>query len=346
MTHDDDRPTGPYAGETVQNTSTDWLDDLKVDAKLDGMIDYAKALSDITLGLQFHVTRVTGQMRTIIEDKAFGGGFPEITYGGTLHEQNFYEFQLYLQNLATGLDHSANAARAIADSYGDSDSFSGISLNAVEFAFGDSKATRPDGLPKGIGETFAQEADKAAAAPPDPKKPKGHADALWRPVSTTDDGNGGSTQLFTDQYGETRTVAVKYDAYGHKITTTTTPQGTTVDDETSYSYEFGVYATTKSTVNGKVSTTVSDTTYNGATTTTTVTTDGKPQSMTTVTDNPDGSRTTTDYSYDSKGKPVVSQQITLGHDNSSDVTEPDSPSDDAIKAAQADLMKNTTILAN
>ncbi|HEY1486199.1 MAG TPA: hypothetical protein VGF84_08840, partial [Micromonosporaceae bacterium] len=194
MSREPDDP-GPYGRESAQNTSTAWLDDFTpVQAKLSGMVDYAHALNTISTNLMHHRMRLLQQIEQIMPD-AFAGGFPEVKYAYELHKQNLSEFNTYLQSLNDGIDHTANAAKAIADTYGDSDSFSAISLNTVRFAFANPDAKRPDGLPAEWGQTFSQkeaaeEAKNGKVAKPDP---------LYLTAGTTMNADGGMTQTYRDQ---------------------------------------------------------------------------------------------------------------------------------------------------
>src|SRR5437868_2414625 len=91
---------GPYGGTSAQNTDTAWLNDFtKVDAKLDAMVDYAKMLSSVAQDLLTHRQRITSQMTELLQQGAFGGGFPEIKFAQVLHGQNLSEFTQYLQKL-------------------------------------------------------------------------------------------------------------------------------------------------------------------------------------------------------------------------------------------------------
>ncbi len=341
MTHDDDRDNGPYQSDTDQNTSKAWLGDFtKIDAKLSGMSDYAKALMTISDNLQTHRIRVTQQIGSVLTDGAFLGGFPEVSYAATLHGQNFSEFNQYLQNLYDGLQHSGNAAQAIADSYGDKDGFSAVSLNDVRFAFAEPGATRPAGLPSFYGETFSQQQAKAQAAAAKDGKTAAHPDAIWALTTSSTDDAGNTYSTYTDQYGDVRSISVVIDATGHKITTMTGPEGKTVTDEMTYSFEFGSYTTTTSTdPTGKVSTAETNTTYAGNTTTTESASDGKTHSVTTVTYNANGSQTTSTYSVDASGSRTLTQQVTVGQDNTVQLGAPDSPSNDALAADNAVAQK-------
>jgi hypothetical protein len=339
--------TGPYGATSAQNTSTDWLSDFTpVKAKLAGMADYATALNDISMNLISHQTRLLGQMRQVLTAGAFSGGFPEVTYASVLHQQNMVEFSQYLQRLHDGIFHTANAAKAIADAYGDSDSFSAISLNTVQFAFGDLDAKRPAGMPASVQQTFSEQASNVPVG-----GDKGRPAPAWTSTGTVMNPDGGMTQTYIDQYGESRTITIAYDSSGHQITTTVDPTGKTVSDSSTYSYPLGTYTMTTTTdPKGHVSTSGSNSYGTGGNTSVTDdTTDGELKTETTVTTNANGSQTTTIYSYD-KGKRTVDSQVTVGQDNPVNNGIPDSPADDAINQIRASMPqdpppKNTTILA-
>ncbi|HKD99241.1 MAG TPA: hypothetical protein VKB69_16805 [Micromonosporaceae bacterium] len=320
--------TGPFGASTAQNTSKDWLDDFKpVQAKLSGMVDYARALNTISMNLMNHRMRIVEQMNQVLSSGAFGGGFPEVNYAATLHQQNMSEFNQYIQSLYDGIFHTANAAKAIADAYGDSDSFSAIDLNAVQFAFGDKHATRPSSLPQGIGQTFAQQAAQAAAKGGDDKKNR-----IWTSTGTTMNADGGMTQTYVDQFGETRTITIAFQD-GHQITTTVDPTGTTVSDSMTAAYALGTYTSTTTTdQKGNVSTSSSSSYSAGNAYVTDYSSNGQLSSETDVTYNGSGSRTTTSYSYDDKGNRRVDTSVTVGQDNYVDPGVPDSPADDAINS--------------
>jgi hypothetical protein len=327
MTRDPGDP-GPYGASSAQNTSTDWLDDFKpVQAKLSGMVDYAKALNTISMNLMSHRMRIVEQMNQVLSSGAFAGGFPEVDYAATLHQQNMSEFNQYIQNLYEGIFHTANAAKAIADTYGDRDSFSAIDLNAVQFAFGDPGAKRPSTLPQGIGQTFSQQAAQTAAKGGDDKKNR-----IWTSTGTTVNPDGGMAQTYVDQYGEIRTITISYQD-GHQITTTVDPTGTKVSDSTTTSFPFGTFTTTTDTDQaGHVITSTSSSYSTGTTYVTDTSAGGQLRSETDKTYNPAGSTTTTTYSYDDKGNRKVDTSVTVGQDNPVDTGLPESPADDAINS--------------
>jgi hypothetical protein len=342
--HPDD-DYGPYYSETEANTSTTWLNDISpVKASLSGMVDYAQAMSTLSTDLATHQMRVLQQMQQIMPD-AFAGGFPEVKYAFELQKQNLTEFNTYLQNLHDGIDHIANASKAIADSYGDTDSFASISLNAVQFAFADPNAKRPDGLPSEWGQTFSEKeaADEAKSGSP------GKPDPLYLPTSTVMNADGGMTQTYQDQYGDVRTITIAY-VDGHQITTTKDPGGTTVEDSYTVSYPLGTYTMTTTTdPSGKVSTSSSNSYSTGDTYITDQSDDGKPTTETTVTTNPDGGQTTTIYNVDGSKK-TVATQVAVGSDNTVDNGLPPSPADDAENQIRASMPtdpppKNTKVLA-
>jgi hypothetical protein len=341
----DQGDSGPYGATTAQNTTTDWLSDFKpVEAKLAGMVDYAKALSIISMNLMSHRTRLIEQMQALVMD-AFMGGFPEVKYAAVLHQQNMAEFSQYIQRLQDGIYHTANAAKAIADTYGDSDSFSAISLNTVQFAFGEPGATHPAGLPERFKQTFSEQASN-----PPPGGGNDRPAPTWISTGTTMISGGGMIQTYVDQYGETRTITVSYDSDGHQITTVVDPTGKTVSDSSTYSYPLGSYTMTTTTgPKGDVTTAGSNSYMTGNTYTTDETSGGELKTETTVTTNANGSQTTTVYAYD-KGKRVVESQVTVGQDNYVDNGIPDSPADDATNQIRASMpqdphAKDTKILA-
>ena len=338
--------SAPYGASTAQNTSTDWLDDFKpLQVKLSGMVDYAKALQTISMNLMGHRMRIVEQMNQVLSSGAFAGGFPEVNFASSLHQQNMSEFNQYIQNLYDGIFHTANAAKAIADTYGDRDGLSAIDLNAVQFAFGDPGAKRPSTLPKSIGQTFAQQAAQDAAKGGDDKKNR-----IWTSTGTTVNPDGGMTQTYVDQFGETRTITISYQD-GHQITMTVDPTGTKVSDSLTVSFPFGTYTSTTDTdQKGAVTTSTSSSYSTGSTYVTDTSSGGQLQSETDETYNPSGSTTTTTYSYDDKGNRTVGTSVTVGQDNDVDTGVPDSPADDAIQSIRDSMPDDpqagdTTVLA-
>jgi hypothetical protein len=353
MAPEPDGGGGLYSSESAQNTTTDWLDDFKpVEAKLDGMVDYGKALITIQMNLAGHTARVFGQINNLVSGGAFAGDFPEVNYAMQLHSQNLNEFSVYLQNLDNGIYHIANAAKAIADSYGEQDGFSAISLDAINFAFGEPGATRPSGLPKQIGQTFSQQEDAAASAG---KTDKNRAAPIWVPTDTTINPDGGMTVISKDQYGEVQTIVISYDANGHQITTTTNPSGKTVSDSITTTNPFGSYTTTTTTTTtakdpkGTVTTSSSDTNDTGNVVTTDDGKNGVVDQETVLTYNDDGSQNTAVYAVSNGKRTTVESSISVGQDNIVDNGLPDSPAQDAIDQVQAGMPKpsgpKTVILA-
>jgi len=338
---DDGGYGGPYSSETSQNTNTDWLDDMTpVEAKLDGMSDYAKSLMTVAGNLQSHQLRVIQQLSSLEAD-AFQGGFPEVNYAQKMHNQNFAEFRTYLMNLYTGISNNGNAAQAVADSFGDADGFSAIDLNTVQFAFADPNASRPAGLPQGVGETYMDAQLKAQAAGNAPVTGTGstHPDAVWTRVSGPSDPNGTGTFTYTNQYHEQQTITVTVDASGQRTTVTKGPGGTSTVVESGYSYEFGsAQDSTRTDAKGKVTTSQQYTTYDGNTTTVEQMSGGKVTGITTTTYNSDGSETDNSYSVDDKGNRVEQSSVTVGHDNDVQLGTQDSPAIDAMNQQKA-LMK-------
>jgi hypothetical protein len=321
----DQGDTGPYGASSAQNTTTDWLSDFKpVEAKLSGMVDYAKALNTIAMNLMSHQTRVIEQMGRLTTD-AFQGGFPEVNYAATLHGQNMSEFNQYLQNLHDGIYHTASAAKTIADTYGDRDGFSAIDLNSVQFAFADPNAKRPSTLPSVIGKTFSDQEAQAAAKGKEDKKNR-----IWTPTGATINPDGGATMTYVDQFGETRTITTSFKD-GRQIVTVVDPTGKTVSDSTTVSYPMGSSTTTTNTdQKGNVTTSTSSSYTVGDTYVTKVSSNGKVKNETDVTYDDYGGQTTTTYTYGDGGKRHEDTSITVGQDNYVDNGVPDSPADDAI----------------
>ncbi|SCE91941.1 hypothetical protein GA0070216_103129 [Micromonospora matsumotoense] len=147
---EDDGSTGgtnPYQQETNQNTRTDWLADQKpVDVDPDGLVDYGKNMVTIQENLQGHSGRLS-QLGQLPQSAWDGNALPEGTYIRGQLTLNYGEFQQYLTYLGVALTNIGMAAQTVADAYANTDGWSAASLDAVRFAFGDTDAPRPAGLP-------------------------------------------------------------------------------------------------------------------------------------------------------------------------------------------------------
>jgi len=331
----DPGPDGPYGGTSARNTDTTWLDDFtKVDAKLDGLVDYAKTLSGVAQDLLTHRMRVNSQMTEVLQS-AFAGGFPELRFAQVLHGQNLGEFTQYLQKLYDGLDHTANAAKAISDSFRGSDAFASADLNAVLFAFGESGATKPSGFPPDLGQTFSQYEATAQANGGDTKPNK-----QWVPTGTTDE-DGVLTQTFVDQYGDVRTITT-YQIDGQDVQVVTDPDGTTVTNTTSNTINIGsgvITTSTATTMDAKGNTSTSDTSEysNGYGDTTDRYSNGQLKSETVVTYNANGTVTTSNYAVKPDGTRTLVNQVTVGGgDAPPEYGPPDSPLKDTVDQLKTD----------
>jgi hypothetical protein len=326
---------GPYGATSAQNTGIDWLKDFtKVDAKLDAMVDYAVTMSSIATDLMIHRIRLSSQINELLQENAFGGGFPELRFAQVLHGQNLAEFTQYLQKLHDGIDHTANAAKAISDSFRGGDAFASADLNAVQFAFGDTSAKKPGGFPPQLGQTFSQY-EAAAAAKGDDTKPN----KQWQSTGTTDD-NGVLTETFVDQYGDVRTIT-SYKVNGQDVQIVTDPDGSTVTNSTTYTVNVGsgtLTSTTSTTTDeaGKTSTSNTDEYSDGWSDVTDRYSDGQLKSETTVTYNADGTVTTSNYAVGPDGKRTLMNQVTVGGgDAPPDYGPPDSPLKDTVDELKA-----------
>jgi len=327
--------SGPYGGTSAQNTDPAWLNDFtKVDAKLDSIVEYSRTVWSIAQDLNTHRTRVSTQMGELLQS-AFAGGFPEIKFAGVLHGQNLAEFAQYLQKLYEGLDHTANAAKAISDSFRGSDAFASADLNAVLFAFGDASLPRPAGLPDGIGQTFAQ-AEAAAQAKGQDTKPN----KQWQSTGTTDV-DGVLTQTYVDQYGDVRTIT-DYKVGDEDVQIVTDPDGVSVTttDVTTINVGAGTLTTSTSTTtgpDGKTTTSTSDEYSTGYSNTTDRYDGGQLKSETVVTYNANGSVTTSNYAVKPDGTRTLVNQVTVGGgDTTPEYGPPDSPLKDTVDKLKAD----------
>jgi hypothetical protein len=240
----------PYGEQTAANTSTTWLDDQKkVDLDLDGLVEFAKNLITIKDNLDSH----TGYLSLLGElpmDAWDGTVLGEAAYVQQEMLANYGELRQYLSYLSIALNNIGMAAQTVADIYGSTDGWSAASLDAVNFAFGDKDAPRPDGLPPQIGKTFWDAYFEAQAAggtaPPandpgwrDQEKPRTNADGSVTYTATGPNGQVKEITTFSiPGTGVTVTTTTIKGANGKVLSTTserttTYTEGSTVVTRTS-----------------------------------------------------------------------------------------------------------------
>jgi hypothetical protein len=233
----------------------------------------------------------------------------------------------------------------VADCYANTDGWSAASLNAVQFAYADPSAKRPSGLPPGLGMTWSDSYYQALAQAQADAEKGGGDDKLhdWKQSGYWTDADGTVHMEYKDQYGNAKTMLVAHN--GNTTTTTTiTPQGTSVSAVTVSSYPYGTVKTTTTTgPDGKKSTSTVETYSNGNTSVTSnIDGTGRTTSSTTVTYNADGGQTVTQRSYDDKGKPTVTDEVTYGKEALGVGHNVDSPAQQAIDDTKANLPPDDT----
>ncbi|HWS31325.1 MAG TPA: hypothetical protein VN408_01135 [Actinoplanes sp.] len=205
----------PYADQTTRNTGAPWLGGgPAVDVDLDGLRDYATAMSnqqqDIA-GRSAHLLPLTEMPGAAFDGEVLG----EADAVRARLVANAGEFTVYLQKLAESVGNIGNAARVVANSYGNSDAVSAASLNDVLFAYGDKSAPRPQGLPDNVGATFQDLQTAVGPLPP------AAGSTAWQPTSTTRIAAHQTLEIATGPHGERRDV-LTFSPPGGPVTTTTT----------------------------------------------------------------------------------------------------------------------------
>lgn len=233
----------PYEEQTAANTSQTWLaDQVEVDLDLDGIREYATNMITIKENLSSHTGYLSllGSMPTDAWD---GGVLGEAAYVRHQMLGNYGELRQYLAYLGTALDNIGMAARTIADLFSSTDGWSAADLNAVNWAFGDRSATRPDNVPSYIGDTFW---DKYFEARNDPDGAPPADSTAWVDQGQVTGGPFGMvTQTAIGPNGQVKkvttysppgagtiTTTTIYNARGEVISTTSTQSSTHLDGNT------------------------------------------------------------------------------------------------------------------
>lgn len=196
----------PYQLATKANTNTDWLSDqTPVDVDIRGMGDFAQNMKTIQGNLTSELGYVD-DLHTVPMKAWEGTVLAEAEFVRTRMSENATELTQYLQRLSTALLNIGMAAQTIADTYGATDGFSAIDLNAVQFAFAEPGAKRPAGLPSHVtGETYRQKLAAAQPAqqpqqprPGTPAQPPGQGKRYTETVRTNPDGTQTVTRKDSD----------------------------------------------------------------------------------------------------------------------------------------------------
>ncbi|WP_436522310.1 hypothetical protein [Actinoplanes sp. HUAS TT8] len=263
----------PYSDATKANTNAPWLSETTpIDVDLDGLREYASLMAKQQLDLAGEQTHLMHLYDTPFEawkDQVLGEA-------ATIRAQlknNATELSSYLGYLGQTFFNIGSAAQTIADIYQSGDATGAADLNDVLFAFGDKSVGRPDGLPKGIGQTYwealaAQGGNEQTGAP-------AANSAEWQPPVTT------SISPYQLQENSTGPNGQRME----KIITTVPGSGVMIETVTIFNAK-GDVLSTKSTR----TTTSYDTTRHTLTTTTENSQGGKATGSSTTTTTYDGSR--------------------------------------------------------
>ena len=162
----DPADVNPYASQSTANTQVSWAGNgLPVDVDLDGIREYAKQMAGQQTDLATrgaHLTPLSAMPAEAWEGDVLGeGAFVREQFAA-----NAAELSAYLQNLAQTMANISSAAQTVADIYQSADATGAASLNDVLFAYGDSGARRPDGLPARVGRTYVEALMEGAATDP------------------------------------------------------------------------------------------------------------------------------------------------------------------------------------
>ncbi|GAA5188653.1 hypothetical protein GCM10023322_39820 [Rugosimonospora acidiphila] len=166
-----DTSSEPYAGQTQTNTGSEkWLSSYQtIKADFGSIAAYALNMFTAAQDLQPAVMALF-QIPELINEAFRSGGMnqlPEGELAAVYSTGNFQDLTSMLNDLHVGLQNTAFAAQTISDSYHLTDGMSAHDLNSVikvdgvDFAFG-MGGSRPEGLDKRIGETWAQDEQKEA----------------------------------------------------------------------------------------------------------------------------------------------------------------------------------------
>jgi uncharacterized protein YukE len=312
----------PYKTQTEKNTHTPWLaDTMPVDVDLDGLAEYAKHMADASKDLASRQGHLQHLM-SMPQDAWKGLTLGEATFVRSQMVANASEFTAYLAVLGQTLMNIGSAAQTVADIYSSTDGVSAASLNDVLFAFGDPKATRPDGLPKGIGQTYDQAVAEAAAKTGTPP-----SSALWQTptervisgiqTEQTSLGPNGERRVVTTTTppgGPTIVTSVVYSADGKVLSSTTTRTSSSYDTATRTNTETVVSYSGDTQTGTSVKKTTTDASGNVSHETTT-NFDGAGHTTGTRTEDVNqqtGEQTEVTTSVDGKGKSHETDHVTIG----------------------------------
>ncbi|AEH07785.1 MULTISPECIES: hypothetical protein [Protofrankia] len=212
-------PANPYQEQTDHNTGAAWLDGHKpVDVDIDGMVDFARNMATVKDNLDGSTgyLDLLGSLPTQAWD---GGALGEAMYVAQMMGFHYSEFRQYFAFLSQGLNNIGMAAQTVADAFQGTDGWSAATLDAVEFAYGDTGEGKPPGLPPGFPvRTWQQAFDENVA------KGNGAASGQldhWTLQSTVSAGLT-TVKTYVNQDGMTRTDTSPSGSSGSSGTTTTT----------------------------------------------------------------------------------------------------------------------------
>jgi hypothetical protein len=209
----------PYQDQTTANTDRHWLDDQKpVDVNLDGMAEFAKNMVTIKENLSSHQRQFIELLGSLPTAGWKGGALPEGAYARKMMMDNFLDFRQYLTQLGTALNNIGMAAQTIADAFSGEDEWNAATLDAVNWAFGDTDARRPPGLSQFVtGKTYYDAYFEALAQGSESTNTAGVQWTQQTPVSFS-----------YGPYTETLQRATAPDGRVQEIRTVSGPNGTTI----------------------------------------------------------------------------------------------------------------------
>ncbi|MFC5007635.1 hypothetical protein ACFPIJ_58745 [Dactylosporangium cerinum] len=298
----DDVPYNPYQSQTTANTNPAWLDagHKNIDADIDGMADFAGNMKIIMENLRGKVPELN-LLGTMPINAWAPGSLPEGAYTAHLMLANYNELQQYLSFLAQGLMNTGSAAQTIANAYAGTDGWSAADINAVNFAYGDSRAKRPAGYPE---EWLKQVKTWQDAYSENMSSGNGAASGVvvrWTDQGTFTDAQG-QHKVAVSTDGVRREIITRVDPYtGNTVTTTIVtyppnPKGQTDEERAGYTRtsraDTTTFATSGNTVQQQTTYYGNDGKLTGSQTQTTTYTDGEVSGTSTQNKDKDGNNTT------------------------------------------------------
>ncbi|MFB6394958.1 hypothetical protein [Polymorphospora lycopeni] len=330
----------PYGEQTRANTSRTWLDGQEpLDVDIDGLVDYGKDMKTIEENLNGLTPRLN-LLGSLPASAWTGNVLPEGAYAMSQMTANYGELQQYLLFLGTALNNIGMAAQTVADAYSSTDGWSAASLDSVLFAFGDSRAERPAGLPPWVtGETWFDAYSKAI------QEGTGEytaGESFNGPTEITHNPDGSTTTSTVGSAGTTRSITEFNIPGGGTMTTivVTGANGEVISRSSSRTNGYATadgYVTTQTSYDGNGNVTGSETTTSRygsdgsqSTTVTRSNADGAVTSTNTDSTNAAGVQTIT--SADGQGNET--QRVVIGEQTEGVEGTPESPGAEALEEIQ------------